>query len=373
MGRSTPSSYTNPHARGAPSNPVNRFEALHYDPDAIDEPALHSDEWIPPDNDAPTDSTPARPSLKTRFYRDLSNTLITYNDSPDIGFRASLNAYRGCEHGCAYCYARPTHEYLGWSAGLDFESKVLVKDRAPDLLRDELNAPRWQPQVIAMSGVTDCYQPAERHFRITRRCLEVLAEFRNPVGIVTKNHLVTRDIDLLRELASHSAAVVYVSVTTLDASLARTLEPRTSSPSHRLDAIRLLSAAGIPTGVMMAPIIPGLTDHEILPVLEAARDAGATTAGYTTLRLPHGLKEIFTGWLDKHMPEKKERVIARIRDLRGGKLNSSDWADRMTGTGFWAEQIRSVFNATKTRLQIGRHAPLSTASFRRRRAQLELF
>ncbi|HSI85020.1 MAG: PA0069 family radical SAM protein [Candidatus Methylacidiphilales bacterium] len=370
-----------PHARGAPSNPAGRFESIQYDHTALDDPPLHSDEWpmepgagTDPDNpDHAVADDCSKPALKTRFYRDLSNTIINYNDSPDIGFRASLNAYRGCEHGCAYCYARPTHEYLGWSAGLDFESKILVKERAPELLREALNAPKWEPQVIAMSGVTDCYQPAERHFQLTRRCLEVLGEFRNPVGIVTKNHLVTRDIDLLSELASHRAVVVYVSITTLDARLARSMEPRTSSPAHRLDAVRRLTEAGIPVGVMMAPIIPGLTDHEILPLLQAAKDAGAQAAGYTALRLPYGVKDIFVEWLEKHFPEKRDRVVSRILELRGGKLNQHDWATRMKGSGLWAEQIRHIFDVAKRRAGIGTHANLSSASFRRRPNQMELW
>jgi DNA repair photolyase len=361
-----------PHARGAPFNPGNRFEAIQYDHAGLDDAPLHSDEWPVDENGQPAEEM-TKPSLQTRFYKDLSNTIITYNDSPDVGFSASINAYRGCEHGCAYCYARPTHEYLGWSAGLDFESKILVKERAPELLRNELNAKKWEPQVLAMSGVTDCYQPAERHFLLTRRCLEVLADFRNPVGIVTKNHLVTRDIDLLGELASYQGAVVYVSVTTLDAKLARVLEPRTSSPSHRLAAVRQLSAAGIPVGVLMAPIIPGLTEHEIMPLLEAAKEAGARTAGYTALRLPYGVKNIFVEWLEKHFPEKKDRVVSRIQDIRGGKLNSSDFANRMSGTGFWAEQIGHIFDVAKRRIGFERLPPLSSASFRRRTAQMELW
>jgi DNA repair photolyase len=239
--------------RGATDNPVNRFEKIHIEPDA---------DWNPDDEYGGCPQGP-----RTQFFKDHSKTLITRNDSPDVGFMASLNPYRGCEHGCIYCYARPTHEYLGFSAGLDFESKIMVKEDAPELLRAELMSPKWQPQVIFMSGVTDCYQPVESRLKLTRRCLEVLAEFRNPVFIITKNRLVTRDIDLLSELARHNAAAVWLSITTLDAELRKLMEPRTSPPLARLAAIRELAQAGIPVGVNVAPIIPGLTDHEMPAIL----------------------------------------------------------------------------------------------------------
>src|SRR5712675_3104984 len=216
--------------RGASSNPVNRFEKIHLEPD---------EDWNPEENPLP----------RTQFLRDRTSTIISYNDSPDVGFEASINPYRGCEHGCIYCYARPFHEYLGFSSGLDFETKIMVKQDAPTLLREELSSPKWQPKVIAMSGVTDCYQPVERRLKLTRGCLEVLAEFRNPVGIVTKNNLVTRDLDLLSSLATCQAAAVFISVTTLDTELRTVMEPRTSPPAARLAAIRVLSQAGIPTGV----------------------------------------------------------------------------------------------------------------------------
>ncbi|MBY0398252.1 MAG: radical SAM protein, partial [Thermoleophilia bacterium] len=241
--------------RGAAENPAGRFERFQFEPE--------------PDPDDP-DATgePGRP--RTTFLIDASRSIIARNDSPDIPFDASINPYRGCEHGCAYCYARPTHEYLGFSAGLDFETKILVKPEAPALLRKALESPRWEPTVVALSGVTDAYQPAERRLRVTRGCLEVLAAFRNPVSIVTKNALVTRDVDLLGELASHRAAAVYVSVTTLEAGLARRLEPRTSPPARRLAAIEALARGGVPAGVLVAPAIPGLNDHEIPAILEAA-------------------------------------------------------------------------------------------------------
>ncbi len=246
------------HGRGAHDNPANRFELLHYEPDP----------------DAPPDEMPAP---VTRFYKDKTRSIIASNDSPDIGFDKSINPYRGCEHGCIYCYARPYHEYLGFSAGLDFETKILVKEDAPQLLRKELSSPKWEPQMVAISGVTDAYQPVERRLQITRRCLEVLAEFRNPVGIITKNHLVTRDADLLAELARHDAAIVYVGVTSLDPDLARMMEPRASAPSGRLAAVRELTAAGVPTGILIAPVIPGLNDHEIPAILAAAKEAGAVS------------------------------------------------------------------------------------------------
>ena len=267
----------------------------------------------------------------------------------------------------AYCYARPFHEYLGWSSGLDFETRILVKLRAAELLRAELAKPKWEPQVVSMSGVTDCYQPAERHFRLTRKCLEVFAEFRNPVGIVTKNFLVTRDRDLLAELAKWKCAVVYATITTLDAELAGKLEPRAARPEHRLRAIRMLADAGVPVGVMTAPIIPGLTEHEVPAILDAAAKAGATRAGYVVLRLPYAVKGIFSHWLDVHAPSKKARVLDRVRELRGGELNVSDWGKRMRGEGIFAEQIHDLFAVAARRAGLNRErADISTEFFRRR-------
>ncbi|MGZ7039747.1 MAG: PA0069 family radical SAM protein, partial [Thermoanaerobaculia bacterium] len=251
--------------RGASWNPQNRFEKLEY----------------VVDDDAERD--PSAP--KTIYLRDPTRTIIAYNDSPDVGFEASINPYRGCEHGCIYCFARPTHEYLGMSAGLDFETRILVKEDAPALLREELNAPRWKPQVIAISGVTDPYQPVERKLQITRGCLEVLAEFRNPVAIITKSHLVTRDIDHLKELAKFNAISVSVSVTTLDPKVASIMEPRAATPELRLAAIEELASAGIPVNVMVAPVVPAITEHEMPAILAAARKAGARSAGFVVLRL----------------------------------------------------------------------------------------
>jgi DNA repair photolyase len=332
--------------RGAETNPANRFEQLSLERDV---------DWNPEEDPAPA----------TQFLRDTSQSLITYNDSPDLPFKASLNAYRGCEHGCAYCYARPTHEYLGFSAGLDFESRIMVKEAAPELLRRELSARKWKPQVLAMSGVTDCYQPVERRLKLTRRCLEVLAEFRNPVGIVTKNHLVTRDVDLLQELAAHRAVAVFLSITTLDPGLAAKLEPRASLPAHRLAAIRTLRAAGVPVGVMVAPAIPGLNDHEIPAIVAAAVEAGAEFAGYVALRLPLGVGPLFIEWLERHFPERKEKVLQRVRAMRGGRLNDPNFGSRMSGSGVFAEQMAALFEVACRKAGVaGRHPELSSSAFR---------
>ncbi len=333
--------------RGAASNPPNRFERIFLERDA---------DWDPAED-------PASPTV---FLRDSSQTIITYNDSPDVGFDASVNPYRGCEHGCCYCYARPTHEYLGFSAGLEFETRIMVKVRAPDLLRAELGSRKWKPQVIAMSGVTDCYQPVERRLKLTRQCLEVLAEFRNPVCVVTKNHLVTRDADVLRRLAREKAGAVFVSVTTLDADLAAKMEPRASLPAHRLQAIRSLSEAGIPVGVLVAPVVPGLTDHELPLILAAAAEAGACQAGYVTLRLPLGVGPLFEDWLSRHFPERQEKILNRVRGLRDGKLNDPNFGSRMRGDGIFAEQISKMFHVARRRAGIPEDGPeLSVAGFRR--------
>jgi len=318
---------------------------------------------VEPDPDCPPEE---RPDPRTQFYFDNSESILTRNDSPDISFTVGLNPYRGCEHGCAYCYARPYHEYLGFSSGLDFETKIMVKLRAPELLRRELASPKWTPQSISMSGVTDCYQPAERHFRLARQCLEICAELRQPIGIVTKNFLVTRDRDVLSELARWSATCVYVSITSLDADLAGKLEPRAARPEHRLNAVRLLAEAGIPVGVMTAPIIPGLNDHEVPAILDAAAKAGAQRAGYVVLRLPYNVKEIFSNWLETHFPARKERVLSRVRDLRGGQINVSDWGKRMRGEGIFAEQIHDLFHTAARRAGLNRQPlKLSTEHFRR--------
>jgi DNA repair photolyase len=342
--------------RGAVENPPNRFDRIAYERDP---------DWNEPDDPAP----------KTQFFRDASTSIIAYNDSPDIGFDASINPYRGCEHGCIYCYARPYHEYLGFSPGLDFETKIVVKENAPELLRHELMSKKWKPQVLAMSGVTDCYQPIERRLKLTRRCLEVLAEFRNPVAIVTKNYLVTRDVDLLAKLARHNAAAVYISITTLDAELARTMEPRTAQPVARLRTIRELTKAGVPAGVMVAPVIPGLTDHELPAIIKAAGEAGAQFAGMVPVRLPYAVKDLFQQWLERHLSDRKEKVLAQIRAMRGGKLNESEFGKRMEGQGVFAEQIVKMFEVARRKAGIPERGPhLSTAAFQRPSGpQMELF
>jgi DNA repair photolyase len=340
--------------RGAVRDLPNRFEklAMDLDPDVVQA-----------DPDAEGE---ALPNPKTTFYEDSSESIIVRNESPDLGYSAGINPYRGCEHGCAYCYARPYHEYLGFSAGLEFETKIMVKRRAAELLRRELSSPKYVPQVLGMSGVTDCYQPAERHFRITRSCLEVLAEFRNPVTIITKNFLVTRDLDVLKELAAYDAAHVTISITTLNADLAAKMEPRASGPAHRLRAIEMLARAGVPVGVSVAPIIPGLNDREIPAVLEAAKAAGASDAFYTMLRLPHGVKDVFQEWLKLNFPEKLERILGTVRAVRGGKLNSSEFGTRMRGEGNYAEQIHGMFHVFRERLGFGTGMrDLRTDHFRR--------
>jgi DNA repair photolyase len=334
------------HGRGAASNPANRFEATSYD----------RTEWTDPED----------ASLSTVFLKDATRSIISYNDSPDVGFAASLNPYRGCEHGCIYCFARPNHEYLGFSAGLDFETKILVKEDAPKLLRRELLSRDWQPQPIAISGVTDAFQPIEKRLRLTRRCLEILVEFRNPVVIVTKNELVARDVDLLTELAAHEAAQVFISVTSLDGDLARELEPRASQPARRLRAIETLSAAGVPVGVMVAPLIPGLTDHEMPSILNAAASAGARLAGYTPLRLPYGLAPLFEEWLSLHRPLQKEKVLGRIREIRSGDFNDPRFGSRMRGSGPYADHLRQLFEVTCRKLELNnREHRLNVSAFRR--------
>lgn len=342
--------------RGASHNIPNRFETLSYVRDA--------------DSNEADDNRPP-----TQFLKDSSKSIIARNDSPDVGFNASVNPYRGCEHGCIYCYARPTHEYLGFSSGLDFETRILVKEDAPQLLRQELSSPKWTPQIVALSGVTDPYQPIERKLQITRRCLEVFAEFRNPVIIVTKNHLVTRDIDILKELARYNAVGVCVSVTSLDPELTRVMEPRTSIPSRRLDAIRELSEAGVPAGVMVAPVVPAINDHEIPSILTETARAGARFAGYVVMRLPYGVKDLFEKWLEEHFPNRKKKVLNRILDIRGGKLNDPRFKSRMKGEGVFAMQIEALFALAARRAGFTeRRAQLSTEHFRRPgSAQLTLF
>lgn len=314
--------------RGTSSNPKNRFEKLEL---ALD----------------PAELDPDDPKPKTVYYRDTSKSFITYNSSPDIGYNASVNPYRGCSHGCIYCYARQTHEYLGLSAGLDFETKIIVKTDAPQLLRRDLSAKKWKPQMVGFSGVTDIYQPIERKLELTRHCLEVFLDFRNPVGMATKNYMITRDLDLLKELAKFNAVSVCISITTLDEDLRRVMEPRTSSAKRRLEAVSKLAEAGIHVGVLNAPIIPGLTDHEIPALVQAAVEAGAKFVGYNIVHLPYGVKDLFVQWLEQHRPERAQRVINRIKEMRGGKLNDPRFGYRMSGEGIYAEQIRALHRSAK--------------------------
>jgi DNA repair photolyase len=348
------------HGRGASWSPANRFEKLHVDLTDVD--------FV--DDDPEAEEKPRR---ATQYFDDKTKTIIAHNQSPDVGFESSINPYRGCEHGCIYCFARPTHEYLGFSAGLDFESRIMVKRDAPKLLETELSSPKWKPQLLMMSGVTDCYQPIERKLKITRGCLEVLAKFRNPVGILTKNRLVTRDIDILSELARDKAVVVNLSITSLDVDLQRILEPRTSAPSARLDAVAQLRAAGIPVGVMVAPVIPAINDHEIPKIVEACGKAGAQFAGHVLLRLPWAVAPLFEHWLDEHFPERKAKVLERLRATRGGKkLYDSRWRKRQIGEGIFAEQISNMFDVACRRAGMTERPKLSTAAFRPPNEQLRL-
>jgi DNA repair photolyase len=342
--------------RGTPLNPKNRFEQHHVE---IDGDTF--DEDLRDNNGVPTSV-----GMKTRYFVDSTRSIIAENDSPDVGFRFSVNPYRGCSHGCIYCYARPGHEYLGMSSGLDFESKIMVKLDAAKLLRAELSRKSWKPECVNFSGVTDCYQPAERQFRLTRQCLEVCLDFRNPASIISKNALVTRDIDLLSEMARRNLIVVIYSVTTLDQDLSRVMEPRTSVPRMRLEAISKLANANVPVGVMLAPVIPGLTDHEMPQILKAAKDAGAQFAGYVPLRLPYAIKDMFVDWLGAHFPDRKDKVVNRILSLRGGKLNDPNFRTRMRGQGPWADQLKTMFDLAKKRHGLEGPGPkLSTADFRR--------
>jgi DNA repair photolyase len=337
--------------RGAAIQPNNPYLPVHVEPDL--EQVEADEEYLAQLGRPPTEYIP-----------DESQSIVAENDSPDVGFRYSVNPYRGCSHGCSYCYARPGHEYLGLSAGLDFETKIFVKYRAAELLREFLARPSWQPETIAFSGVTDCYQPAERQFRITRACVEVAAECRQPIGIITKNAMVVRDIDLLKRLAVHQAVRVSLSITTLDSKLARVMEPQTSSPEGRLRALRELTQAGIRTNVMVAPVIPGLTDSEMPAILTAAREAGAENAGYVMLKLATTVRPVFLDWLARNYPDKSERVQSLIRSVRGGKLNDSNFGSRQVGTGNMAELIADTFRIWCAKLGYSDdHPPLNCEAF----------
>jgi DNA repair photolyase len=339
--------------RGAGLNPGNRFESvrLHVLGEHLEEVAVEH---------------PQGAQVPTRIYADRTRTLINRVDSPDLPMNWTVNPYRGCEHGCIYCYARPGHEYLGLSSGLDFETRILAKLDAAAILRRELSSPNWTGEPISFSGVTDCYQPAEARLRLTRSCIEVMRECGQPFSIVTKNRLVTRDLDLLGPMAARRQACVAVSLTTLDNSLAARMEPRASSPSERLAAIRDLSRAGVGVAVMTAPVIPGLNDHEIPALLEAAANAGASSAGFVMLRLPHQVKDLFLDWLRREFPDRAAKVESLLRQARGGALSSSAFFERHRGTGPRAEQIAQTFKVFRDRLGLTRPIwRLASDGFRR--------
>jgi DNA repair photolyase len=322
--------------RGAITNQTNRFERLTAQ--AVD------DGWESADREDDT------PPLRTVLIRDNSKTIIARNTSPDVPFAQSINPYRGCEHGCVYCFARPTHAFLGLSPGLDFESRILFKPEAARLLDKELRRPRYKCTVMAMGTNTDPYQPTEKSLRITRSILEVLSAFNQPVGIVTKSALVLRDLDILAPMAERGLAQVCVSVTTLDHTLANKLEPRAATPARRIETIRTLAAAGVPTGVMAAPMIPALNDHEMEDILQAARQAGAQIASYILLRLPLEIKDLFVEWLETHAPDKARHVMSLVHDTRGGKAYEASFATRMRGTGEYASLLKKRFGIARRRL-----------------------
>ena len=346
--------------RGACSNKTGRFE-----PETA---GAFDDGW---------GSLAALDTFKTEVFEDSAKSIIARNDSPDISFDRSINPYRGCEHGCVYCYARPTHCYLGHSAGLDFETKLYAKTNAAELLEKELAHANYQPQTIALGANTDPYQPIERERRITRSILEVLAEARHPVGIVTKSALVARDIDILAPMAAKGLAKVAISITTLDRHVARAMEPRAATPSRRIETIRQLTAAGIPVTVMVAPVIPGLTDHELEAILETSRDAGARDAGYVLLRLPLEIKDLFREWLTQEFPDRARRVINLLRSMHGGDDYNSAFGQRQRGSGPYADQIAMRFKLARNRLNLDvERLQLRTDLFKRpivRGQQLPLF
>jgi DNA repair photolyase len=341
-------------ARGAISNPDGRFESRRHE--------TFDDGWTPEENAT---------ALKTTLSPEQAKTVINYNRSPDISFDRSLNPYRGCEHGCIYCFARPSHSYVGLSAGLDFETKLFYKADAVRKLEAELQAPGYRCQPIAFGINTDAYQPVERELKLSRSLLEVFLRYRHPISLITKSVLILRDIDLLRELASQNLVSVMVSMTSLQTTIKATLEPRAAAPDKRLEVIRELNAAGVPTGVMVAPVIPFITDHEMEAILRAAYAAGARDAGYVLLRLPHEVKDLFRQWLDTHYPDKAKHVMSLIRQSRGGKDYDSEWGVRMRGTGEYADLLAQRFHKTFNALGYPARgmAPLDTGKFRVEREQ----
>jgi len=335
------------NGRGSLSNPQIRFETLTREE--------FDDDWEGGEVDR---------KIPTQYFLDASKSILSKNDSPDLGFTFGLNPYRGCEHGCVYCYARPTHEFLAFSSGLDFETKIMVKKGAAALLEHEFRKKSWTPDIVMLSGNVDCYQPVERKLNITRQCLEVFLRYRNPVAMITKNALVLRDLDLLSQLASLNLVTVCLSVTTLDPNLARRMEPRTSTPVQRLHAIEELAKARIPVTVNAAPVIPGLNDEELPSILREAALRGATSARYTMLRLPYSVKELFVDWLKREYPAKVEKVLNRVMDVRDGKMNDSAFSTRMKGTGEIAHAIEQLFRASCKKCGLNStYTPLSTDKF----------
>jgi DNA repair photolyase len=338
--------------RGSQFNLPNRFEKIF-----IDKDSFQNDEYFDFENE--------ENKIPTTFFNDYSKTILAKNESPDLGSGYSINPYRGCEHGCIYCYARPTHEYLGFSSGLDFETKIMVKRDAPKLLEETFMKKSWDPQSIFFSGNTDCYQPVERKLQITRSCLEVFLKFRNPLGVITKNALIQRDIDILKQLSELNLVRVIISITTLKSELQRVMEPRTSTPQRRLQTIEFLADNKIPVGVNVAPIIPGLTDEEIPSILKEASDRGAKFAGRVVLRLPYQIKELFSDWVKREFPDRANKILNRIKELHNGKLYDSNFGTRMTGVGNWADTIQKIFLVNCNKLNLNKERiPLSTNLFR---------
>ena len=330
--------------RGAQQNVHNKFEALKHttDPEFLEHCHQEGEE---PDN------------LKTRFQEVYPKTIVNKVKSPDVGMEYSVNPYQGCEHGCIYCYARNSHEYWGYSAGLDFEKQILVKKNAPELLAQKLQQKNWQPNTIVFSGNTDCYQPAEKQFKLTRKCLEVMLNFKHPTGIITKNSLILRDLDLLKDLAKLNCIRVSISITSLAEETRRILEPRTASIKQRLKTVETLAENDIPVNVMVAPIIPIINSHEILPIVKAVSEAGASSVGYTVVRLNGAIAEIFSDWIKKTLPDKAERVLHQIEACHGGNLNDSRFGTRMKGEGEFSKQIAQQFKIAKAKYLKNKKVP----------------
>ncbi len=349
--------------RGAQFNPKNRFERLNIE-------SFNDDEF-----DGFYSENNINRKVPTQYFKDNSKTVVSVNDSEDIDFNYSFNPYRGCEHGCIYCYARPSHEFLGFSSGLDFETKIMVKEDAHKLLEKELKKNSYKPDIIIFSGNTDCYQPIESKLNLTRKALEVCLKYRNPVGLITKNALVQRDIDILKEMSKEDLISVTITITSLDKSLISKMEPRTSIPTKRLETIRKLAENKIPVGVNVAPVIPGLNDKEIPSILKAASEMGAEYAGFILLRLPYTVKDILINWLINEFPQRANKIINRIKDIRGGKLNNSEFGKRFSGEGEYAETIKSLFLMSCKKYGLNkRDYRLSIEGFRKKaNEQLEMF